>query len=115
MRYEFQTAHSGRSWVEDFLDSLSDKEAKKTYWLLKLLEVAPRREDIPSHYLKRVVHSDGIWEVRTSFSGTELRFLGFFHQNTFWINHAFKKKSQELKHQDIGLAEKRKKEFYESG
>mgnify|MGYP001559092441 CR=1 len=112
MDYEFQTSHSGKCWVDEFLDDLNDKEAKKAAWLLKLIQDAPRRENIPSRFFGKVTGSNGIWEAGVSFGQVEMRFLGFFDQGALWLNHAFKKKTQQLRQQDIELAENRKREFY---
>jgi len=50
----YETA-SGSCPVEEFLDSLSAKQAKKTTWVLRLIEELPT---IPSSYLKKLVNTD---------------------------------------------------------
>ena len=66
---------SGKSPVEDFLESLSPKEAKKTTWILRLIEDLP---SIPKKYFKKLVNTDDIWEVRITFGKNTYRILGFF-------------------------------------
>lgn len=61
--------------VEIFLDGLSDKQAQKVLWVLKLItEIEP----VPSTYLKKLVNTEDIWEVRIQFGENIFRVLGFF-------------------------------------
>lgn len=55
----FYRASSGISPGEDFLNSLSGKQAQKVIWVLKL---ARELELIPSKYLKKLVNTDNIWD-----------------------------------------------------
>ncbi len=59
----FYRMESGRCPVEEFLDSLNSKQAKKVAWVLQLVE---ELEVIPVQYFKKLVASDDIWEVRSS-------------------------------------------------
>ena len=52
---------SGNCPVEEFLESLPSKQAQKITWVLELIEELP---SIPSTYLKKLVNTDDIWEVR---------------------------------------------------
>ncbi len=47
--------------VEDFLDSLSAKQAQKVIWVLKLVTDL---DSIPIKYFKKLVNTDDIWEIR---------------------------------------------------
>jgi hypothetical protein len=46
----FYRSRSGRSPVEEFLDSLSAKQAQKIVWVLRLVEDLER---VPSQYFKK--------------------------------------------------------------
>ena len=61
--------------VEEFLDSLSPQQAHKVTWVLRLIEELPT---IPSSYFKKIVNTDGIWEVRVAAGNNIFRLLGFF-------------------------------------
>lgn len=96
--------------VEEFLESLSDKQAQKTAWVLKLIEELPT---IPAKYLKKLVNTDDIWEVRVDSGGDTFRLLGFFDGSELIIlNHAIQKKTQKTPLQAIRTAEDRKRDYF---
>ena len=53
----FYKLPSGKSPIEDFLDSLSSKEAQKVVWVLSLIE---ELETLSSKYYKKLVNTDNI-------------------------------------------------------
>lgn len=105
----FYRSESGNSPVEDFLDSLSGKQAQKMVWVLRLIE---ELEVVPSQYLKKLVNTDDIWEVRVQFGGNIFRLLGFFDGTTLLIlTNGFAKKSQKTPRQEIEVATQRKNDY----
>lgn len=105
----FYKTESGKTPIIDFLEGLSAKENAKVTWTLNLVETLPI---IPGQYMKKLVGTDDIWEVRVIFSGNIFRILGFFDGNELIIlNHAFRKKTQKTPQQDISLAEERKRDY----
>ena len=89
---DFYTTDEGKTPVIDFLDSLSAKQAKKVTWVLQLIE---ELDVIPSTYLKKLVNTDDIWEVRVQVGNNIFRLLGFFDGNNLVVlNHGFQKKTQ---------------------
>ncbi len=101
--------NSGRKPVQEFLDSLTDKQFEKIAWVLKLLK---ELDPVPSKYFKKLVNTDDIWEVRASVGGNSFPLLGFFHnQNLIVLTNSFQKKTQKTPLAKIKLAEKRKKEY----
>lgn len=67
---------------------------------------------MPSNYLKKLVNTDNIWEVRANVGKNTFRLLGFFHgQELIILTNLFQKKTQKTPLQEIKLAEKRKREF----
>jgi len=105
----FYRTESGKSPVEDFLDSLSGKQAQKVLWVLRLVE---ELDVVPTQYLKKLVSTDDIWEVRVRFGGNIFRLLGFFDGTTLMIlTNGFAKKSQKTPRQEIELATRRKNEY----
>jgi len=105
----FYRTESGKSPVEDFLDSLSGKQAQKVIWVLRLVE---ELDVVPRQYLKKLVNTDDIWEVRVQFGGNIFRLLGFFDGTTLMIlTNGFAKKSQKTPRQEIELATRRKNEY----
>ena len=108
---EFYQTSSGSKPVEEFLDSLSDKHARKVAWVLRLVE---RLDRVPEQYLKKLVGTDQLWEIRIQTGGKSYRLLGFFHGPVLLIlTSGFVKKQQKTPRQEIELAERRRTEYLE--
>ena len=105
----FYRTDDGKCPVEEFLDSLSGRQAQKVAWVLQLVE---ELDIVPTTYLKKLVNTDGIWEVRVQVSGNIFRLLGFFEgDNLVVLNHGFQKKTQKTPFKEIKIAESRKKDY----
>ena len=105
----FYRLPNGNSPVEEFLDSLTGKQAQKVLWVLQLIE---ELEVIPRQYFKKLVDSEGIWEVRIQFGNDIFRLLGFFDGGALLIlTNGFAKKTQKTPPQEIALAVRRKEEY----
>lgn len=105
----FYETSSGKCPVEDFLDTLSSQQAQKVTWVLKLVEELP---SVPTKYFKKLMNTNGIWEVRVTTGNNNFRLLGFFDGSRLIVlNHAFKKKTQKTPLQAIKAAEERKKDY----
>lgn len=90
---------------------MAPKQAQKTTWVLRLIEELP---SIPSSYLKKLVNTDDIWEVRIVVGNNIFRLLGFFDgPKLIVLNHAFQKKTQKTPTHAIKIAENRKKNYFE--
>ena len=70
----FYQTTDGRVPVKNFLDALQPKQARKVLWVLKAVEDLAR---VPEQYLKKLVGTDALWEVRVDFGGDTFRLLGF--------------------------------------
>ncbi len=106
----YQTA-SGKSPVEDFLDSLNDKQVQKVLWVLRIIR---DMQFIPREYFQKLVNTQDIWEVRVTSGNNIFRFLGFFdNAQIIVITNGFAKKSQKTPRNEIILAEQRKKDYLE--
>ncbi|MDP2893090.1 MAG: type II toxin-antitoxin system RelE/ParE family toxin [Sulfurimonas sp.] len=105
----FYKLKSGKSPIEEFLDSLSSKEAQKVVWVLQLIEEA---DSVSTKFYKNLSSSEGIVEVRVQHGNNHIRLLGFEHNGTFVVlTNAFRKKDQKVPKYEIVLAQKRKKEY----
>ena len=105
---EFYRNLTGRCPVEEFLDSLTSKQAQKVAWVLQLIEDLPM---VPGQYLQKLVSSEDIWEVRAQQGGDIFRLLGFFDgANLIILTNAFAKKTQKTPAQEIALAIQRKRD-----
>ncbi len=95
--------------MQEFFDSLDDKQAEKILWVLRLVRECDR---VPKQYLKKLVNTDGLWEIRTSQSGNTFRLIGFFDGDQLIVlTNGFQKKTPKTSRKEIALAEKRKKNY----
>jgi len=104
----FYRTSSGKCSVEEFLDSLTGKQVQKIVWVLKLIE---ELDVIPEQYLKKLVNTNDIWEIRISLGNDIFRLLGFWSGNQIILTNGFAKKTQKTPPQEIALAEQRKKNY----
>jgi len=110
---KFYKLSSGKSPVEEFLNSLSAKEAQKVVWVLSLIE---DMENISTKFYKKLSNSDDIIEVRAQIGKNNFRLLGFEYKGSFVIlTNGFKKKDQKVPKSEISLAQKRKDEYLSRG
>ena len=101
----------GKCPVEEFLDTLSDKQVEKVLWVLKIIRDV---DFVPKEYLKKLVNTDDIWEIRVKSGSNIFRILGFFHKNKIIIlTNGFMKNTQKTPLKEIKLAQNRKKEYME--
>ena len=105
----YETA-SGQRPIEDFLDQLSSKQARKVTWVLKLIEELDR---VPPNYFKKMVNTDELWEVRAAIGSNIIRLIGFFDDpDLVVLARAFQKKTQKTPKQVIKTAEERRKDYF---
>ena len=105
----FYRLPNDNSPVEEFLDSLTGKQAQKVLWVLQLIE---ELDGIPRQYFKKLVDSEGIWEVSIQFGNDIFRLLSFFDGGTLLIlTNGFAKKTQKTPTQEIALAVRRKEDY----
>lgn len=108
----FYRTRSGRCPVEEFLDTLSGKQVQKVYWVLRLIE---ELDSVPVQYLKKLVGTESLWEVRAQHGGDTFRLLGFFDGSRLLVlTSGFAKKSETTPRQEITLAERRRQDYLTS-
>lgn len=107
---EFYVTSSGRSPVEEFLDSLDIRAQRKFLYVRSLLEESGAKLSMPyCKYLR-----NDIYELR--FTGTEggVRVMYFFvESNRIVFTNGFLKKTQKTPQKEIQLAINRKKALLE--
>jgi len=109
----FYRTDSGLCPVEEFLDSLTAKQAQKVTWVMHLVE---EMQSVPVKYFKKMSGTDGLWEIRIQSGNNIYRFLGFMNDgNIVILNHAFQKKTQKTPMKEIAIAETRKKDYLNRG
>jgi len=106
----FYRTVSGHCPVEEFLDSLSGKQAQKVAWVLKLVE---ELDFVPPKYFQKMVSTDDLWEVRVQAGSDIFRLLGFFDGPSLVVlAHGFQKKTQKTPRPAIRVAEERKRDYF---
>lgn len=106
----FYRTSRGSCPVEEFLDSLSGKQAQKVLWVLRLIEELPV---VPRQYFKKLAGADNLWEVRIRLGNNIFRLLGFFDGGQLIVlTSGFAKKSQKTPAKEIKLAGQRKRDYF---
>jgi len=108
-KIKFYKTEKGYMPVKEFIDSLIDKHAQKVTWVLRLIR---ELDIIPKDYLKKLVNTNDIWEVRIQSGNNIFRILCFIEKDEIIIlTNGFIKKTQKTPKKEIMLAEKRKLEY----
>jgi phage-related protein len=112
IKINFYKTEKNHCPVEEFLETLNDKQVDKVFWVFDLVE---ELDQVPKEYLKKLISTDDLWEIRVQQGSNAYRFLGFFEKDELIIlNHAFSKKTQKTPRKEINTAERRKAEYYKS-
>ena len=94
--------------VEEFLDSLSTKAAKKITWVLKLLEDL---EVVPAQYFSKMPGTEEIWECRVKLGSNIYRIFSFWDGAKIILTHGFIKKTQKTPKNEIERAESYRNDY----
>ncbi len=106
----FYRTASGNCPIEQFLDSLTERQSAKIIWTLELVE---ELEIVPKQYFKKLVDTDDIWEIKVKIGRDNFRILSFFDgPNLVVLNHAFSKQTRKIPKSEIRLAEERKRDYF---
>ena len=106
----FYHLENGKCPVEEYLDSLTEKEVEKVFFILDLIE---KIDIVPRKFFKKLESTDDIWEVRVQYGNNIFRLFGFFDGNDLVVlNHAFTKKTSKVPKKEINKAEQRKKDYF---
>ena len=109
-KIKFYRLETGKCPVEEFFDSLTNKQFEKIAFVLDLIE---QIDIVPRKFFKKLKGTDDIWEVRVQQGNNIFRILGFFDgKDLVVLNHAFTKKSQKIPQKEIVVAEKRKHSYF---
>ena len=105
----FYKTSTGRSPIEEFLDGLQDREARKVANVLRLVA---RVNLVPPQYLRKLLGTDDLWEIRIQRAGNSYRLLGFYDtMGRLVLTTGFQKKQQKTPIQEIDLAHRRRAEY----
>ena len=95
----------------DFFERLKPQVKKKLNWTLQLLATIDR---VPEKYFKHITGSTGIYEIRVEVGSDIYRVFSFFDERQLIILvNGFQKKTQKTPKNEIELAEKLKKKYFD--
>jgi phage-related protein len=95
----------------DFYKTLKPEVKKKFNWTLQLISTVER---IPEKYFKHLTGTDGLFEIRVEVGSNIYRVFSFFDKGQLIIlANGFQKKTQKTPKNEIELAEKLKKQYFD--
>ena len=102
-----------KSYFEDFFIKQRGKVQEKIIWTLELLEELDR---VPETYLKHIVNTEGLYEIRIQQGSDIFRIFCFFDDKKLVIiTNGFQKKTQKTPKKEIEKAIIIKKEYENEG
>lgn len=100
-----------KDYYLDFFEKLKPEVQKKFNWTLQLIATLDR---VPEKYFKHITGSTGIYEIRVDVSSDIYRVFSFFDKGKLVILlNGFQKKTQKTPKNEIELAEKLKKQYFD--
>lgn len=100
-----------KNYYLDFFETLKPEVKKKMNWTLQLIATIDR---VPEKYFKYMTGSTGIFEIRVEVGSDIFRVFSFFDKGKLIILlNGFQKKTQKTPKNDIELAEKLKKQYFD--
>lgn len=97
-------------YFKDFYLELTEKVQDKIGYVFKVIKTVER---IPEKFLKHLEGTDGLYEIRVESGSNIYRiFCCFDKGNLVVLFNGFQKKTQKTPKQEIELAEKLKKEYF---
>ena len=98
-----------KNYFVDFYKEQDNKVQEKIEYVLDLIRYEKR---VPIKFLKLLVSTDGIYEIRVITTYRSIRILCFFDKGELVVlTNCFVKKTQKTPRKEIRLAEKIKKEY----
>lgn len=99
-----------KDYYLDFYKKLKPEVKKKFNWTLQLISVIDR---VPEKYFKHLSGTTGLYEVRVEVGSDIYRVFCFFDKRQLIILvNGFQKKTQKTPSNEIELAEKLKKQYF---
>lgn len=96
-----------KNYFMEFINSLSDAEARKVFYVLDLLKI---QERLSEKFVKHL--GDGIYELRTEHGGNIFRVFFIFDEgNIVLLFNGFQKKTQKTPKREILKAKRLRDEY----
>ena len=100
-----------KKYYLDFFEKQNSEVKKKFNWTLQLIATIER---IPQKFFKHITDSKGIYEIRIEVGSDIYRVFSFFDSDRLIIViNGYRKKSQKTSKNEIEIAEKIRKEYFD--
>lgn len=100
-----------KNYYLDFFETLKPEVKKKFNWTLQLIATI---DMVPEKYFKHITGSNGIFEIRVEVGSDIYRVFSFIDKGQLIILlNGFQKKTQKTPKNEIELAEKLKKQYFD--
>ena len=100
-----------KDYYLDFFNKLKPDVKKKVNWTLQLIATIER---VPEKYFKHIAGSTGLYEIRVEVGSDIFRVFCFFDKGQLIVlANGFQKKTQKTPKNEIELAEKLKKQYFD--
>lgn len=100
-----------KNYYLDFFETLRPEVKKKFNWTLQLISVM---EYIPIRYFKHMTNTTGLFEIRVEVGTNIYRVFSFFDEgNLVILVNGFHKKTEKTPKNEIEMAEKLKKQYFD--
>lgn len=100
-----------RNYYLDFFETLKPEVKKKFNWTLQLIATMDR---VPEKYFRHITGSSGIYEIRVEAGSNIFQAFSFFDKGQLIVLiNGFQKKSQKTSLNELKLAEKLKKQYFD--
>ena len=100
-----------KNYFFDFFDKQNPEVKTKINWTLQLIATIER---VPEKYFKHLSDTTGIYEIRVEVSSNIYRvFCIFDKEKLIILLNGFQKKTQKTPKNEIDLAEKLKKQYFD--
>jgi len=105
MKVQFYKNSRGDYLVCDYIENLKIiKHQKKIYNKLRLLEKIGHEQMLRTQDVKKIKGYDNIYELRISYQNCYYRIFFSIFNNSYWLLHAFMKKSDKTPASEIETA-----------
>lgn len=100
-----------QNYYLEFYKKLKPEVKRKFNWTLQLIAIIDK---VPEKYFKHMTGSSGIFEVRVEVGSDIYRVFSFFDKGQLIILlNGFQKKSQKTPKNELELAERLKKQYFD--
>ncbi|WP_157373286.1 type II toxin-antitoxin system RelE/ParE family toxin [Algoriphagus terrigena] len=100
-----------KAFYLDFFAKLRPEVKKKFNWTLQLIATIDR---VPEKYFKHIAGTTGLYEIRVEVGSDIFRVFSFFDKGHLVILvNGFQKKTQKTPKNEIELAERLKKQYFD--